>query len=289
MELPLLKMEGRSGCRLEVLSREGIPHVRKHSKDFTYDARLLLQAEKQIRFSRVNTQEYFFSPAVLGVAGVGERAWFDMTYIHGQKFSEFFERSSIVDIQELASKFTSYFSRAFSDARLETCNEDTIMDKIASLRRVLMVKRGIDHALVDDSLTYLNSIPTSTIPMGSCHGDFTLSNMLFVKDRICLIDFLDSFIESPLMDLVKFRQDTRYYWSLFIEKDLPRERQGKIIQVLNYLDHEIVNALSGSDTVAQWYDYLQVFNLLRILPYVDDPSEIALLENAIHKINQTIK
>ena len=41
------------------------------------------------------------------------------------------------------------------------------------------------------------------IPMGKCHGDLTFSNILFNGNNYYLIDFLDSFIESPLLDLVK--------------------------------------------------------------------------------------
>ncbi len=34
-----------------------------------------------------------------------------------------------------------------------------------------------------------------------------------------MIDFLDSFIETPLMDIVKLRQDTKYNWSYLLVND----------------------------------------------------------------------
>ncbi len=51
------------------------------------------------------------------------------------------------------------------------------------------------------------------MPVGICHGDLTFSNMLFNGNNYYLIDFLDSFVESPLLDIVKLRQDSAYLWS----------------------------------------------------------------------------
>ena len=55
-----------------------------------------------------------------------------------------------------------------------------------------------------------------SIPIGFCHGDLTFSNIMFALDdnQVGLIDFLDSFIETPLIDLVKLRQDTHFHWTI---------------------------------------------------------------------------
>ena len=36
------------------------------------------------------------------------------------------------------------------------------------------------------------------IPVGVCHGDLTFSNILMKDNKIILIDFLDSYLETPL-------------------------------------------------------------------------------------------
>lgn len=51
------------------------------------------------------------------------------------------------------------------------------------------------------------------MPVGVCHGDLTFSNILFNGNNYYLIDFLDSFIEAPLLDIVKIRQDSAHLWS----------------------------------------------------------------------------
>jgi hypothetical protein len=90
---------------------------------------------------------------------------------------------------------------------------------------------------------YLSSPELTDIPVGACHGDLTLSNILVaphddVGPNLCrgerspvdhaledanegpsliLIDFLDSFVESPLADLAKLKQDLCYCWTLRLQ------------------------------------------------------------------------
>ncbi len=108
--------------------------------------------------------------------------------------------------------------------------------------------------------------------------------MLFCADGIYLVDFLDSFVESPLIDLVKFRQDTFFYWSLLIENQLPESRSAKVIQIFNYLDGQVYSNFANNKFVKEWYNYLQVFNLLRILPYVYQKEEIEFVQKSIQRI-----
>ena len=65
-----------------------------------------------------------------------------------------------------------------------------------------------------------------TVSVGFCHGDLTFSNLLVnaKSRRIALFDFLDSFVESPLQDLAKLRQDTAYFW--LCESDGPTSLVG---------------------------------------------------------------
>jgi hypothetical protein len=62
------------------------------------------------------------------------------------------------------------------------------------------------------------------IPEGFCHGDLTFSNILVdgKSRRIAAFDFLDSFVESPLQDIAKIRQDTSYYWICESENTLEK-------------------------------------------------------------------
>ena len=63
---------------------------------------------------------------------------------------------------------------------------------------------------MDASQRVFDALSDMLIPVGTCHGDLTFSNILFNGNNYYLIDFLDSFIESPLLDIVKLRQDTAW-------------------------------------------------------------------------------
>ena len=128
------------------------------------------------------------------------------------------------------------------------------------------------------------NIPGTPLPIGICHGDFTFSNILFGDNKIYLLDFLDSFIESPLIDLVKISQDTCFKWSIMLEKEMPAHQKNKLIQTFNYLDHEIASFCNNQLGMSKWYNYLQVFNLLRIVPYLSNSEEIFFIEKSLRQI-----
>jgi hypothetical protein len=94
-------------------------------------------------------------------------------------------------------------------------------------------------------------------------------------------------VETPLVDLVKLRQDTRYKWTLLVEKDLEQYRKNKIIQIFDHMDRKIEAYLSARPQLEEWYQYLQVFNILRILPYVEDEKEIVFVETTLNDLLPT--
>ncbi len=281
----LLKLEGRSGCKLEVLNREGVFFVKKISRETDYSKRLLLQAEKQQRYFLQGPQGDFKAPPVLELAPSFEKlTWFEMPYLHGQKYSEFFERSTVKEIKSLVDKFNDYFSNSFEKAEVAKVDPSLFLLKLSVVKNLLSGRTDINLNLLQQTLGYLGRVPDSAIPLRPCHGDFTFSNMLFCEDGIYLVDFLDSFVESPLIDLVKFRQDTFFYWSLLIENQLPESRSAKVIQIFNYLDSRVFGNFANNKFVKEWFNYLQVFNLLRILPYVKQKEEIEFVQKSIQRI-----
>jgi len=100
--------------------------------------------------------------------------------------------------------------------------------------------------------------------------------MIFAED-IYLIDFLDSYIESPTMDIIKLRQDTHLYWSLnMVDKviDLTKIKLG-----LQYIDNWLVNNYPIEN-----YEIFQIINLLRIYPYTNDDKIKLYLDKNINKL-----
>ena len=130
---------------------------------------------------------------------------------------------------------------------------------------------------------WFHSINSLQIPVGLCHGDLTFSNVLFNGNNYYLIDFLDSFVETPLQDIVKIRQDTRYYWSqLMYTKQYDAVR---LRIVCDKIDSEIDSYFRGK---YQWYadNYktVQLMNILRILPYTHEERVVTYLKNILKEL-----
>lgn len=201
------------------------------------DDRLIKSALKQKKFK----SNYFKTP---DIKDIGEKS-FLMKYIIGKNFSEFFNQATKYDLDLLIEKLDGYFS--------ETIIGDIIIPISILENKIKSLPDG------DFLLPLISNKKEIKIKVGNCHGDMTLSNMIFAND-FYLIDFLDSYIESPTMDLIKLRQDTHLYWSLNmvdIPKDLTKIKLG-----LKYIDRWI-----ETNFEIQEYELLQIINLLRIYPY----------------------
>ena len=104
------------------------------------------------------------------------------------------------------------------------------------------------------------------------------------ENKLSLLDFLDSFIESPIIDIVKFRQDTKYYWSVVIDNDLELHKKVRVIQVLNQIDQLLNDFLNlRVQNYLGWITFLEVLNLFRILPYVENNEDYMFLKKNLSK------
>jgi len=116
------------------------------------------------------------------------------------------------------------------------------------------------------------------IPTGFCHGDLTLSNMIFSR-KIILVDFHDPFIETPIQDMVKLLQEVDMRWSLLMynkDADMP-----KLFIAYDYLKkriYELVEFISSKYNIPR--DVIFVFHLMvlvRLLAYAKDKKMYDLI------------
>lgn len=288
IQLPQIKMEGRSGCKLDVLKEGSRVIIKKFSSSIDYNKRLLKQANKQQNFYNNLSENYIFSTArvIETYSSENSLAWFSMPYLFSEKYSNYLEQSSIADLKKLLINLTDYFNFNFKNSSSEEIDDGIIASKIEELKLKVAENISVTHKdYFFHALQYLKTnIPDMPLPMGTCHGDFTFSNILFGDNKIYLLDFLDSFIETPLIDIVKIRQDTCFKWSIMLEKEMPIHKKNKLIQTFNYLDREIALFCSNNLGLSKWYNYLQVFNLLRIVPYLSNTAEIFFIEKSLRQI-----
>lgn len=281
-----MNIAGHSGCDLQIKKIGKISVVTKSTDDALYIPRLKLQAKKQRKFCDLNVVGIHI-PKIYGEFEIDGYYSFDMEYCDGMSFVSFFELADKQDLLWFFGELKQFINNMINCSAIVDVLIVDIVTKIKQVKnscnKTMLGEFNFEPYfiwLIDTMESFGSSI---ALPVGPMHGDLTLSNIMVKKgEYISLFDFLDSFIESPLLDIVKIRQDTSHYWSLNMltkETDLTRL---KIL--LNYLDNLIVAEFSKVDFYSKYYTAFQVLNLLRILPYAKQMTIVSFLNFEINKL-----
>jgi aminoglycoside phosphotransferase (APT) family kinase protein len=287
-----IKLEGRSGCPIIIVEEGGKVYVNKESSNISYNDRLNKQAFKQVSFKHFCSEGMSLcAPEVynIGVARNG-MAFFDMEYARGEKFSDYFPSLSLSQLDSIVNIFIDYFNYAIENSTLMEVTIELTNFKTEEIQKKVMPMEHYSDELKRSLFYYLyNKKPNVLLPQGFCHGDFTFSNMLFKENgQIYIFDFLDSFIESPLIDLIKLRQDTKFLWSILIDEKLEGHKIIKVLQILKYMDSRLVSFLDElSADIGHWHTYLEIFNLARIMPYAQKQTDIQFLNKNLTQLLKT--
>ena len=118
---------GLSGCKLELICSN---ILRKHSSSESYNKRLELQVKKQELFSN-QVFRNVETPKVLRK----EDSYFDMEYVTGRSFDEYFSVCSVNDIDFVFDSLCGYFDGLISHSQYyqPEVSKKRLLDKINSL------------------------------------------------------------------------------------------------------------------------------------------------------------
>lgn len=221
-------LKGHSGCSLELVNKNT---VRKTSKDNSYNTRLLAQMGKQEKFCHPTVR----APRVFDYGMKNGLAYFDMEYVRGVSFSEFCSYTSYRKVEKL-------FCKLLPTETQTRCCRDEIIKKCSFLE-------GFPSQLLE--------LVSWEIPVGECHGDLTFENIIVKDNSLYVIDFLDSFVESSLIDQSKLMQDTFCAWSFRDSNYVPWHH----LYMLNSLIQDKRNYI------------LLLIHLYRILPYSNETTK----------------
>ena len=260
---------GKSGCKLEI--KDNLI-MRKSSTQSDYNNRLLLQATKQSDFPQLKYKN-LRAPKVFKLED-SPLFYFDMEYLPGSSFIDFFDTSSFQAIENATNTLIFFLKENLKSAKNESVNE-ILLEKLSLLAQSTQFSEAILR--LQDVIRRSDIV----IPKSYCHGDMTLSNMLFVNADIYLIDFLDSFVESVLIDLVKLKQDLYYLWSL----EMVSVRKTRYISIFNYMWSKIEREFS-SQVNSKVFKVLEIINFLRIEPYISNNGEFKLLSDIIRRLGE---
>ena len=274
----LFRIQGHSGCKITVHSADTGSLVRKTSAGPDYDHRLLAQAIKQARFANEIKWTDIVIPTVQQVSSDEAPCFFEMDLFHGHDSISYFGECSIASLDEFCAQITRLIDFEIEKSPSRCFEKQRFLDKFSQVADKLQETRRLD---LDSIERCFHALPEDPLPMGFCHGDLTLSNILFSRygHEICLIDFLDTFYESPIQDMVKLQQDTRYLWSpLLYNHPYDKVRHQ---MVMRYLDEKLTSHFMRFDFYQTYFAAFQLMNFLRVLQYAQEEATIAFLSDHI--------
>lgn len=252
--------KGLSGCKIEF--NEKLNLVKKTSSNTLYNNRLDNQIKKQFLFSNFSISGVD-TPKIIDVFRK-DIYYFNMQYISGQSPFDLFIYGSKSEIDIFTQSVINYFNFILSSKR----DQDIYEFKLKTKQKLNLLYTDSKYKNFIRFLINKNDNTTSkTFYKSFCHGDLTISNMIVKNNKLYLIDFLDSFIDTPIIDIVKLKQDLFYNWSLDNIENYTGQDLYRANQVSKFLWDKI--SLIYKDIIETMeFDLIESLNFLRIEPYI---------------------
>lgn len=235
--------------------------------------RALKNIEKQIAFnSMFEDLSDISSVAVDHLNDNSEVLHVKMPYVEGITGYDFAITGSKSVGRKLSFYFNKYLLHALSRAKLKEIDKSIFETKLLDIAG--SSKDSYWKKYFEAFNYQLKSAPKLIqMPIGSCHGDLTMSNVIYTNSgHMYLIDFLDTYLESPLQDVAKLIQDFNYGWTFRRLGDTDKVRAGIFCRAFR---PEVIDFVRHSYPLQ--LDLISKLCLLRIIPYVsDDVTELWL-------------
>ena len=274
-----IDLGGHSGCKI-LLNEEddGVNYVRKISKDKDYNSRLKKQCEKQVSFfntGSIKTPKVFRS----GFDNAG-LFYFDMEYVQGITLAEYIRNMEIGKVRALVN--TMVENIGLDVDRLGTYDPNPVfMQKFNEVEKKITEK----HAVFDKALELLRTHDWSAFLPSFCHGDMTLENIIIKNDELYLIDFLDSFYDSYLLDFGTLLQDIQVMWSY--RKDTKAD-MNLVLRLIVFRDLLIDTIREKDGGLVKEVYYAMLQKLIRIVPYTKDEQTYQFLVDRVSRAVQEV-
>lgn len=271
---------GHSGCKILLCETDdNNVFVRKISSSHKYNDRLRVQAKKQKKFKSKQVK----APAILNQGETEEGLFFfDMEYISGITLAEYIKTIEIGKVRNLVETLIDdVASMERNDINIDT--EAVFQEKIASLKKQLL---PLSNHVVNEALILLESHLWNGIAQTSCHGDLTLENIIVKDNQLYLIDFLDSFYDSWILDIGTLLQDVQTLWSYRFEEDI---NINTLIRLIVFRDILLDYIRDKNEEMVLEVYYSLLLKLIRIFPYTKDERTYKFLTEKTNTIIDLIK
>lgn len=282
-----IEIKGHSGCQIDIVNKGGNLYIDKSTHDRDYISRLYRQAVKQ-QEAAVATYQHIRIPEIYAIERTENHLSVKMEYVYSKNYVDYFEDAGFDQINYFIKALKLFIDAEIGQSTSTRIHKQVVLDKFQDVCCKVRNNDFINHdkeiiEILEQSARVFRSMDEEIeIPVGCCHGDLTFSNILFNGNNYYLIDFLDSFIESPLLDLVKVRQDSTYEWSRQMYRHDWDEVRMNIIS--RKIDREIDLYYSRYDWYRNYYTMFQLMNFLRILQYAKEKKVVLFLKQVLKSL-----
>lgn len=272
-----ITLRGNSGCNISVIENDGKLVVKKSARDKNYNDRLYRQYIKQKNYSSSvfsHTKTYEF-------AVEDGRASFTMEYLNGMTMAEALRTMELSQVPGLGKTMMSVIPQNIY--RCENAN-NIFLAKIASLEADSKMR----FFSVSDAFGRLRRFDWSWATESFCHGDMTFENMILgMGGDIYLIDFLDSFYDSWVIDVAKMLQDAELRWHYRYENVLNNNLEIRLLCLKESMLAVIREHPMGHQIFETVY-HTMLLNVLRIIPYCKDTETKDWIDRQITYLAQVL-
>jgi hypothetical protein len=191
-----------------------------------------------------------------------------MRYITGMNGEDFALQGDRTIAVEISRALSALLLDSMAKSDIRDVSTELFLDKMAQVvEATRWPTLASTMALASECIhDVIGSRPTISVPLGPCHGDLTLSNVIWSPSfGLVLIDFLATYLESPLQDLAKISQELEFGWS-FRHMDQNLRIKSQVFSELAYPSY-------GRYLYGLFPGAAYLFKLLclsRIAPYVSD-------------------
>jgi aminoglycoside phosphotransferase (APT) family kinase protein len=277
------KLNGHSGCEVDLCKTDAGYFIRKTSPGYSYNARLIRQAEKQERISGLIPV-----PAVLSSSFDKAVVFYDMEYVRGLDFKQMCLSRPMGWINRFVQTFRGHLERlqkAHVDANLPL----RFQEKISSLQDGIYNHSSVKVRSLIPKLEVLYKYDYSLLPATESHGDMTLENIIFQEDgEIIFIDILDGELETFWMDVAKIVYDLEVSWSLReVLWESKHDAEARLLAMMSrYLHEEMMLAVATHFPDALPHlSVLKAIQALRVLPYSHNEKTVEKLADYVGQLS----
>jgi hypothetical protein len=221
-----------------------------------------------------------------------------MVFEHHVDCLTFMAKSPINDVKSLLRTLVRVVESHVALSPLAHVPSETISLKLHDVIRVVRGNSRLNDVadeiveVVTSLRQWIDTSPSHEMPVGTCHGDLTLSNILVQLNsmvdgvrvlRVVLIDFLDSFVETPLADLAKLSQDLVYGWTLRMAPSTSGLDRVRLYIAFADARDQLQAAFGGHAWYQRYFRFFFVVNQLRVLQYSKSQDDTEYLLRSVRE------